>query len=138
MEPSRDGNSPREPRAPEEYLDLFRGLNKANRDFFSAAMTKSISDVAVKLHVFVDGVINKVVDNFLADLLFPHVYTVLKEKRGDNIRRVADAILGAHAALATADAASASTSTPASYTTPIFPVVPSSPSATLPTNTPRA
>lgn len=39
---------------------------------------------------------------FLADLLPHHVYLKLKAERGDNIRRVADAIIRAHAAQATA------------------------------------
>ena len=44
VRPRRDGGPPRE-----EQPNLYRGLEKAQRDFFAAAMTKCISDVAVKL-----------------------------------------------------------------------------------------
>ena len=96
VRPRRDGGPPRE-----EHLDLFRGLDKAQRDFFAAAMTKCIADVAVKLPAVVDGVVDTDIDKCLADLLPPHIYSALKAKRSDNIRRVADAVVGAHAAHAT-------------------------------------
>lgn len=95
--PLCDGSAPRA-----DYRYLFRYLDKANRDFFAAFMNNFIVDFAVKLPFVVDGNVYNVMDKFLSDLLPPHVYTELKAKRGDNIRRVADAAVPAHDAHATA------------------------------------
>lgn len=62
----RDGKAPRA-----EYWDFFRGLDISNRDFFATAITKCIDDVTVKLPVVVCGVMDKIMDNFLSNLL-PH------------------------------------------------------------------
>lgn len=102
MVPRRDVKAPRA-----EYRNLFRGLEVANKDLFAAAITKCITDVAVKLSVIVDGVFSIVIDKFLADLLPHHVYLKLNAKRGDNTRRVAVAIFDTHAAHATATAVAA-------------------------------
>lgn len=60
-------------------------------------MTKCISNVALKLPVVVDGVFDSIIFKFLADILPSHVYPKLKAKRDGGIRRVAVAIVGAHA-----------------------------------------
>lgn len=74
-------------------------------------MTKRIADVTVKLPVVVDGVVENII-KFLADLLLHHLYLELKSKRGDDIRSVADAIVGAQTAHAKIISDSASPPTP--------------------------
>lgn len=98
----RDG---KEPRA--EYCVLFRGLDVNNRNLFETAMTKCIAEVTEKLPMVVDVFVDKVVDKCLSDLLPHHVYLELKDKRGENIHRVAVTTVGAHASKATATAAAA-------------------------------
>lgn len=56
-------------------------------------MTKCIANDAVKIPIDLYGVVDSVTEKFLSDLLPPHVYVELKAKRGNNIRRIADAIL---------------------------------------------
>lgn len=94
-------------------------------------MTKCIAGVAVKLPVVVYGVDDNIFDKLLADLLPPHVYVEIKTKRGENIKRVADAMVGAHAAHATAAAASANANSFFPPEPPSSPDVPT-PSAAVP------
>lgn len=56
MAPRLDGKPPRP-----KYLGLHRGLEKANREFFSAVMKKSISNILFKLPVVVDAVVGAVI-----------------------------------------------------------------------------
>lgn len=95
--PRRDEKAPRA-----DYRDLFRRLDAANLDFFAVAMAKCIDVVAVKLHGVFDDIVDNIIDKFLVNQLLHHVYLNLKVKRGDGIRRVADAIGGGHASHATA------------------------------------
>lgn len=66
MSPLRDDKAPLT-----EYCDLFCGLYVTNRDIFTAAMTNFFADVAVKLSVFVAGVVGNVIDKFLSELTPP-------------------------------------------------------------------
>lgn len=75
--------------------------------FFATEMIKCIFDVAVKLLFVVDGVEDNFIGKYVADLLLHHVYLELDFKRGDNIRRIAAAIFGAHATHATSTAVTA-------------------------------
>lgn len=132
----RDGKAPRA-----EYRDLFPRLDFVNREFF--AMTKCIVDVAVKLPVLFDGAVDTIIEKFLAYLFPIHVYLELKDIHGDGIRRITDAIIGAHAAHVTASAVSAPSSSPlprASRRAPQSPPHPSflGPLTTLLISTPSA
>lgn len=80
---SRRDNSP----AGELYCDLSRNMQKPNREFFSAAITQFVANIAVGLPSVSDGAIDVEIAQFLSEVLAPHVAAELKEKRDETARR---------------------------------------------------